>query len=118
MTHLLIFCLIFLGQSWVAHRSVLSGNNFASRLFLFVIFAFVYLIFLSQTAIRFLLFLLFQSIKSLCIMFKISLLRNDMKIFTWFFFLSGPVEVAFRMLSFVIRLSVNGLFYLHKSLLT
>lgn len=34
------------------------------------------------------------------------------------FFLSGPVEVAFRMLSFVIRLSVNGLFYLHKSLLT
>lgn len=50
-----------------------SGNNFASRLFLFVIFAFVYLIFLSQTAIWFLLFLLFQSIKSLCIMFKISL---------------------------------------------
>lgn len=94
VTHLLIFCLIFLGQSWVAHRSVVSGNNFASRLFLFVIFAFVYLIFLSQTAIWFLLFLLFQSIKSLCIMFKISLLRNNMKIFTCFFFV-GLLKLRF-----------------------
>ena len=47
-----------------------SAYNFASRLYLFVIFAFVYPIFLSQTAIQFLLFLLFQSMKSLCIMLK------------------------------------------------
>lgn len=84
MTYLpknLLQSLSCLGQSRVAlrQRSV-SGNNFASRRFSVCDIAYVYLIFLSQTAILFLLFLLFQSMTTVCMVFKFFLTKNDMKV--------------------------------------
>lgn len=93
--------LSFLGQSRVAHRRCsVFGNNFASRLlFLFVTLLNVYPTFLSQTAIRFLLFLLFPEYEKCVygVFFFIKKWHEGFISFIWCRF----VEVMFGMLLFV-----------------